>query len=306
MFTDTERRLGSQLHLSDAVEVCATNHGGIPTISESTRRWLNHAVSMLIRFANDIHVDEITAQLIYDWHQAALDRASATTANNYLRAINIILNRLLSKGIIAHNPAKHVPYAQERPRMPKAIAPETYHQLREVADTRDRAIIDLLWASGCRIGGLQSIRYSDIEFWENNGRLCFAAPVHEKGIGGNQGKRTRHIYAANEHAESIREWTEIRPHDGAANRLFVKQDGSELTIDGLQAILRRLRIAAEIPNNTIANFHAFRHAFALRKLDEGYDISAVSAWLGHSDPAFTAKVYCIRTEAQLRQKFFND
>ncbi len=306
LLTDTQQLFDSP-RLSTAVSIAKTNVGGIQTVADTTVKWLNGAIRDLIKFTGDIRIDQLTPQLIYDWHQGIEQRTKAATANNRLRALNIILNRLLKKGFLAQNPAQHVPNFEEPPRQPKAIHPDTYQKLRNHADVRMTAILDLLWASGCRLGELFSIEINTVEFWEDNGRLCFAAIVAGKGRNGRyRGQRQRHIYADSQHATSIQQWTEQRPETAVTNKLFTTFSGQPLSPHTVASYMRQLRAKAKIKSTTIANIHAFRHAFAIRKLDGGYDLAAVSAWLGHADPAFTAKTYLIRTEAQLREKYFRN
>ena len=77
-----------------------------------------------------------------------------------------------------------------------------------------------------------------------------------------------------------------------------------MSLPAIYSILRKLKNRAGITNE-ISNPHSFRHSFAIRKINAGYDLPTVSAWLGHTDPSFTAKVYIIQREDELRAKFFN-
>ncbi len=304
LFTDTERRFES-VRLSQSVDAAKTNEGNIQNIEDSTLSWMSYSMKDLIKYIGNSHVDEISPQQIYDWHQQVEERTSAVTANNYLRAINLTFNRLVKKGIIAQNPGSYVPYLEQPDNGPKAIRHETYQQLRNHADTRMRAILDLLWDSGCRLNGLLSIRIQTIEIWREDEKLCLAAKVKEKGRNGRKrGQRHRTIYAQEEQAQSIINWMNERPAKTDTSLLFTTYKGAALTKNTLHSLFRRLKIRANIQTGTIANIHSFRHAFAIRKLDEGYDLAVVSAWLGHSDPAFTARIYCVRTEDQLRKKYF--
>ena len=71
----------------------------------------------------------------------------------------------------------------------------------------------------------------------------------------------------------------------------------------VEGVIRNCRIAAGVEGRP-SSAHSFRHGYAIRMLDQGEDIAAVAAWLGHSDPAFTAARYVVRSEAQLRVKYF--
>lgn len=303
LFTDTERRFDT-LRLSEAAGRAALNSAGIPDVTAATARWFSSSFRRLSRYVGDIYIDELTPQLLHDWHQSLRLTASAVTANSYLRAVSTVLSRLTRYGYLAANPAAAVPYAKEPMRRPKAIAPETYHALRRAADSeRDLAIIDMLWSTGCRLGGLRSMECEDVELWETDGELRAAVVVTEK-FGAS-----RFVYARSPQSDSLRAWLAVRPrvdHGRIFVSLSLQSYGCPLSDDGIQGILWRLRQRAAIPKNVPANAHAFRHAFAIRMLDEGHDISAVSAFMGHADPAFTAKVYVIRREDELRRKWFGD
>lgn len=303
LFTDTERRFQT-LRLSDAAGRAALNRAGVPDVTPATARWFHSSLNRLGRFVGDLHIDELTPQLIYEWHVSLLVTASAVTANSYLRAVRTVFSRLTQFGYLAANPAAGVPYAKEPMRRPKAVSQETYEKLRAAADSsRDLAIIDMLWSTGCRLAGLRSMLLDNIELWEQSGELRIAVMVTEK-FGAS-----RYVYARSPQSDSLRAWLDDRPkveHSHVFVSLSHQTYGAPLSDDGVQGILWRLRQRAAIPREVPANAHAFRHAFAIRMLDQGHDISAVAAFMGHTDPAFTAKVYVIRREDELRRKYFGD
>lgn len=283
--------------LAAAPDIAATNAGGIRDITAATYQWFVYCCKSLEQYTGDCAIFDIDPQTIYNWHALKVMSASPTTANSYLRGIRTVFGRMMKKSLLLHNPALHIPYAPEPPSAPKAIRHETYERLRQIAQERDRALIDLLWGSGCRIGEALMISAESVELWREEARLCAAMPVLGKG------GKWRTIYVGDECADSLAHWLQIRPKDTDALLCSVRT-GQPMTKNGIQSALKKLRKSAELPSNTIANAHSFRHAFAIRKLDEGYDLATVSQWLGHSDPAFTAKVYCVRSEAQLRRRYF--
>lgn len=302
LFTDT-RHLFAAPTLSEAAALAAVNTAGIPDVTDSTRHWLNSSMARLARAIGDLRIDELTPQMLYEWHRALADASSPVTANSYLRAVSVVCARLVERGILAASPARHVPYLPEPQRRPKAIGEPTYQAMRTAAaNSRDRALIDALWATGCRVAGILSMSLPELEFWTIDGETRMAALVTEK-FG-----KSRHVYARGPQAESIQRWLTERPSlpHTALWVTLARRPGQPLTRTGLEHTLRRLRLTAEIPDGEPANAHAFRHAYAIRQLDAGHDLAAVAAWLGHSDPAFTARVYANRREDELRRKWFGD
>jgi len=99
-------------------------------------------------------------------------------------------------------------------------------------------------------------------------------------------------------------WLTARPYS-RNDALFTDRTGDKpIPIPTLHSILRKMSLAAELPPNVVCNAHAFRHAFAYRKRREGYPLEWISEWLGHSDPAFTAKMYGDKSEPEIRRRYF--
>lgn len=306
MFTDTERRFQT-IPLSASVDISIRNGGGIVDVTAKTKRWLHQAVRMLIRYTGDKPIDELTSLEIDAWHLSNLQRVKATTANGYLRAIKTLYARLIDRGLVAIDPAKPVPYATEAPSQPAAISRETYEAMRSATDARGRAIVDMLWSTGCRLGGLLSMKVSALEIWrDSSGQACLATVVKEKSSArqSTRGGRTRHVYAKGRTVESVEAYLEERISVEGCDHFITSRYGLPLSENGLQSAMRKIRKDARIPASVPSNIHAFRHAFAIRMLDEGKDLALVSDWLGHKDPAFTMKVYAVRSESELRRAYF--
>lgn len=302
LFTDT-RQLFAAPTLSEAVQLAAVNSAGIPDITAATRRWLTHSMTRLANDVGDLRVDDLTPAILYEWHTGLAAASSAVTANTYLRAVAVVCGRLVERGVLAASPARAVPYLPEPRRRPKAVSENTYRAMRAAADNaRDCALLDALWATGCRASGLLSMSLSELEFWTVKEEMRLAALVTEK-FGAS-----RYVYARSPQADAIRAWVDARPAASCPALWLTlgSRPGRPLALMGLEHVMRRLRLAAGIPDGVPANAHAFRHAYAIRQLDAGHDLAAVAAWLGHSDPAFTAKVYANRREDELRRKYFGD
>lgn len=281
------------LRLSDATAVAIVNGGGIVDVTEATVRWFSAALKLLVDEIGDLPVTAVSPQQLQHFQLIVAQRATAKTANNYVRAVRTVYGRLLKKRLVISNPAAYVPNLPEPPaRRPKAIKFATYQRLLRVADSsRNAAMLAFLWGTGARVGEMISLRLPAVELWPGG----FAAEIRGKG------DKIRHVYARDGEADLIADYYHERPstlHDA----FFITYEGAPLK--SFVPVLRKLQRLANLPPGTISNAHAFRHAFALRMLDSGYDLPTVSAWLGHSDPAFTAKTYVIRDETELRSLYF--
>lgn len=292
----------TSIPLSTAVALATPNPHGVTDITPDTIRWLHTAVASLARSTGDVELTAVTPNLIAQWQATLAPTVSPVTANSYLRGIKTLYGRLQKNGIVGTNPAQPVRYLPQPQPNPKAISHADYQKMLTAAEeVRDKAIIATLWATGARVGGLLSMEVGEIESWESadsgSEGLCYAIPVTEKF-----GKK-RYVYLNREPAEELSAWLLTRPSTSPSTALFTTIHGHRLTRPGLNALLRKIRMAAKV--NGRCNPHSFRHAFAIRKLEEGYDLATVSQWLGHTSPEFTAKVYCVRSESQLRSRYFS-
>ena len=286
--------------LSASVSLVLVNEYGVRELTEDSERWLNATVKSFYKFmTHDIHIEHVTHEHITSWIDFQLEQGlKPITVNSYLRGFKTIYSRLIRLGHTGHNPTQGIKFVPEGPKTPKAVSWATYQRLLGAAgNERDKAIVSTFWATGCRLGGLLSMNYDSVDSWMEGNQPCHAVLVVEKF------SKPRWVYVDGEEALNLSQWIDVRPKV-RCEALFLSNKKQRLSEGGISGLFRKLRRIAELPKGTISNPHSFRHAFAIRKLDEGHDLALVSQWLGHNDPAFTASVYAIRSEAQLRAAFF--
>lgn len=297
----------SSTPLSNAVSYATANQYGIVDISPTTVKWMQYALSRLSKFLGEMDLTAVNAHDVNNWLTYEAGRNVApNTVNSYLRAIKTLYSRLQRNGITGTNPAQSIkPYPEPAP-SPKAISQADYHALlTAVSNSRDKAIFATLWATGCRVGGLLSMRIDKMERWHENGRLQFALYVVEKGRNGK--KKPRWCYSKGEEALALDTWLNERP-TALTPSIFTthrKREPTPIKQGAVSSIFRKARTKANITQRP-SNPHSFRHAFAIRNLDDGHDLAIVSQWLGHHSPEFTAKVYAVRSESALRAAYFAD
>lgn len=295
------------VRLSNAVEVvaqAAANDPASEPLSPATVRWLRVSMGRLVATIGDMEVEALSAHQVGRWHQGLLRKVSAVTANNYLRAIKITYSRLQKLGVTGVDPAGPVAYAREPAPRIASVSKQDYLAMRAVAATeegcmgvRDMALLDVLWSSGVRLGGLLSMRVDRMDRWlDEAGRICFAFYVIEKG------NKPRWAYV--DKGRMLAQWLECRPETSPYVWLSARRPVRPLAASSVESLMRRLRLGAGIPAGRPTNPHAFRHAFAKRRLLEGASLAQVSRWLGHASAEFTADVYMRFGESELRESFF--
>lgn len=156
---------------------------------------------------------------------------------------------------------------------------------------RDRAIFELLYSSGCRVGELASLKLQDSsDGWQS-------AVVRGKG------RKDRRVYFAADAREALSAYLAERRErfpagmPGGArpvHSLFVSQKGLPLSAHGIWYIVSRYS-GPEGTRRPVSP-HAFRHTFATAMLNGGADIRVVQELLGHSSISTTQRYTHITTE----------
>jgi integrase/recombinase XerD len=152
---------------------------------------------------------------------------------------------------------------------------------------RDRAWIELLYASGLRVSELAEI--PALSVFLDEGFL----KVMGKG-------RKERLVPFGESAEHwIRAWLVLRPgFKPRTSALFVGRLGDPLTRQHLWRLIKDYAVKAGLPRAAVSP-HVLRHAFATHLLDHGADLRAVQAMLGHADIS-TTQIYTHVHQARLR------
>jgi integrase/recombinase XerD len=200
------------------------------------------------------------------------------------------------------NPAEDLQAPRAWPALPKFLSAEDVDRLLQTPDTttvrglRDRALIELLYATGLRVSELVQLRVADVNL--------DAAYLSCTGKGGKQ----RIVPIGDEAGSWVRRYlSTARPAllgrnasgtSTASERLFVNaRGGRALSRVGFWKILKQY--AKQTGLGRALSPHVLRHSFATHLLDRGADLRAIQLMLGHADLS-TTQIYTHVLEARLR------
>jgi integrase/recombinase XerD len=196
---------------------------------------------------------------------------------------------------VAHNPADDLQAPRAFPSLPNFLSLEEVDALLAQPDVatplglRDRAMIELLYATGLRVSELISLRLTDLHLDE-----LFVTCV-------GKGSKERLVPIGEEAARWIRTYlTSSRSallKGRAASRLFVNARGGPLSRVGFWKVLKQHGRRARV-RSTLSP-HVVRHSFATHLLERGADLRAIQLMLGHTDLS-TTQIYTHVLEARLR------
>jgi len=216
-------------------------------------------------------------------HSCSLAPASIHRA---LAGVRTYFRFLVGEGAIGHSPADPVPNPRALRRVPDVVTRDHVEQLLEAfpespAGQRDRALAELLYGAGVRVGELVGIDLCDLDLSQRLLR------VHGKG------RRVRVVPFGRRALAAIRAYLPVRSDwrrhgSSAGDPLFVNQRGGRLNQRSVRRILdAAVRRTAQLHH---IHPHALRHAFATHLLEAGMDLRAIQELLGHASLG-TTQIY---------------
>lgn len=296
----------TNMRLTEVYEAVSRNAGGIIDVADGTTIWWKTAFTNLARFAGDVHIHEITPAILTAWYSNLLITHQINGANSYMQSVKTAYYRLMRRGLASDNPACYIQCLPPDPHVPAAATLETYLAMRQYADLKRRAIVSFVWGTGCRISEVCSIRLNKLEFWQQDDALCMAAEIFGKHPRRRPGRAKRTVYADGLQATDVHDYyIHIVNAPPGREYLFTNEDGMlPIAKSAVRWAWSQVVKDCNFTEDVTCNPHSFRHAFAYRKRAEGYPLEWISQWLGHTDPAFTAKFYGDKSEPESRKRFF--
>ncbi|MBV9763332.1 MAG: site-specific tyrosine recombinase XerD [Acidobacteriaceae bacterium] len=203
---------------------------------------------------------------------------------------------LLEEEEISANPAELLVAPKIGSSLPKYLDYRSVNELlqtpKEVTATglRDRAMLELLYATGLRVSELIKVRVSDLEEFEGTVRAM------------GKGSKQRLVPIGKAALESVERYRkELRPQllkGRVSPYLFVTARGTAMSRQGFWKLLRNHGKSAGIFRNLSP--HVLRHTFATHLLEGGADLRSVQSMLGHADIG-TTQIYTHVMRSRLRQ-----
>lgn len=280
-------------------------------LSPHTRRAYESDIRQLtVHTGAQISPADVNADHVRAWLASLHRRRSPATLGRKLASVRSFFRWLVREGVVRDDPTAGLPMPKLEKRLPRPLSvddceqlmtrdrPQTRRPVPEGGDRerrsiwmklRDRALVELLYGSGIRVGELTALDVRDLELR--------AREIRVMGKGGKE--RIVPIPAAAR--EALAEWLEVRRHAGVLGEpLFIslrsrrEEKPRRLAAREARRILQERGIGADLDQHV--HPHRLRHSYATHLLDMGADLREIQELLGHASLSTTQKYTAVSIE----------
>ncbi len=271
-------------------------HSSENTVLSYIRDLRGFSAFMHLSGINDAVKVNYTNIMSYLYELQSEKKAGATVSRN-IASIRAFYNYLIRQGKISDNPAAHLALPKIEKKMPEILTLDKVEQLLEQPrgiepkEIRDKAMLELLYATGIRVSELISLRVSDLNLSLEYIR-CGTQKKSRMIPIGSQAKAALKKYMEKGRCKLIE-----MPEEQI---LFVNCNGKPMTRQGFWKIIKSYTKKAGIDEEITP--HMLRHSFAAHLIENGADLKSVQQMLGHSDISST-QVYVKLTNQKLKSVY---
>ena len=204
-----------------------------------------------------------------------------------LSVLKSMFGWLANEGVISKDVTKQIRPPKKEKRAPKALTIEELEMIREACKTpRERALIEVYYATGARLTEVQQLNRQDIDY------QAMSVLVIGKG------DKERTVYFSFKAMYHLQKY--LKKRSDIVEALFVteRRPYRRLSAKGIQREVKIIAARSEVTKNV--HPHVFRHTFATLMLNNGADLVAVQGLLGHVDPA-TTLIYSVLSDEKRKQ-----
>lgn len=265
-------------------------------LSENTYKSYENNLSIYNQYINNdpLNIDKNDIQdFLYK-----LNTSSKTKAH-YLTVIKSFYGYLYTEKKIKNNPTEGIKMPKLEKKIPTHLSIEEIDKLLDINLTtslsfRNKAMLELMYASGIRISELINLEISNIDFKENIIRIY------------GKGKKERIVPINNISIKYLSIWIEkyrkeiLRTKNN--NYIFINTFGNQMTRQGFFKIIKNRALECGI--RTEISPHTLRHSFATHLLNNGADIRIIQELLGHEN-LVTTEIYAKLQNKKVLEEYQN-
>lgn len=227
-----------------------------------------------------------------------IDKKAKTKAH-YLTVFNSFYNYHIICGNITVNPCESIKMPKIEKKLPNYLTIEEVDKLLDIRctkplDYRNKAMLELLYATGTRISELVNLKFSQVDFED-----CILRVM-------GKGKKERIIPISDTALKHLKvylgEYRSFILKTKTSEYIFINKDGNAISRVGFFKILKQLCNKSGINKNISP--HSLRHSFATHLLNAGADLRIIQELLGHENLS-TTEIYSHLGNKKLENDYQN-
>lgn len=223
---------------------------------------------------------------------------ASSTISRSLASIRSFYQFMVNESYIPKDPTTNLESPKIEKRLPKVLSIKEVDLLLSQPDLtdplglRDKAMLELLYATGIRVSELVSLDVSNVNLQKGYVRCI------------GKGSKERIIPIGKTAVEFIKVYIKKArvkiTKNNSEKALFVNRHGNRLTRQGFWKIIKRYAQKAKIKKDITP--HTLRHSFATHLLENGADLRSVQEMLGHADIS-TTQIYTHITQQRIKEVY---
>lgn len=226
-----------------------------------------------------------------------LNELAPSSISHNISSLKTFYNYLVKVGKCNINPMSGIKQPKLGTHLPTYLTIEEVERLLDIEietpfDARNKAMLELMYATGLRISEVVSLEFNNIDYDE-----CIIRVM-------GKGSKERIVPINDIALECLKDYIEnYRPlmiKNNMNNYLFLNNHGNMMTRQGVFKVLKKECLLKGITKNVSP--HTLRHTFATHLLENGADLRIIQELLGHSDIA-TTQIYTHLTNERLHQDY---
>ena len=268
-------------------------------LSENTVAAYGRDISKFHDWLGPRHIPDLSVTDLSDFvgYLGSRKLAPASIARNIV-AVKMYFRYLQLEGVLVENKVELLGSQKLWQRVPSVMAPKTVERFLhaprpfELYHRRDRALLEMLYATGCRASELSNLRLRDLQLDQ---RFC---KCHGKG------NKQRMVQLGDAAVDAVNDYLQQQRPQLAALRpdeydwLFLTRSGRRMRREAVWELVKKYALIADVPVSISP--HTLRHSFATHLLAGGADLRQVQEMLGHASIA-TTQIYTHVDQSRLKK-----
>jgi integrase/recombinase XerC len=274
-------------YAADFIESLRRKAVSIHTITNYERDLKHFSEFLRLRKANVERTDHVLLRdfLNYLYTKRNLSKSSVSRK---LACLKTFFKFLVREGHLSANPAELISSPRLPKKLPACLAEDEAATIVELPEgttlkaIRDRAILELLYASGLRVSELVGLNEDEIDMQQETVRVLGKGNKERIVPFGAYAAKALTEYLEKKHASRL-----TKPDSNGLVPAFISLRGNRITPRDVQRLVARVRLGLKTTRRVTP--HTLRHSFATHLLERGADLRSIQELLGHESLSTTQK-----------------